>query len=66
MAIDGRNRESLWSDMNWYSMNYRWLGEPTDSTHYYGKFKVAWDRHRLYVLVAVVDDVLHPTLKRRG
>gem|GEM_PF-3379903 len=62
MAIDGGNRESLWSDMNWYSMNYRWLGEPADSTDYFGRFKVAWDRHRLYVLVDMVNDVLYPTM----
>ena len=62
VAIDGGNRESLWSDMNWYSMNYRWLGEPADSTDYFGRFKVAWDRHRLYVLVDMVNDVLYPTM----
>ena len=49
--------------IEWYGMNYVWLGTPVDSTDYQGRFKLAWDEVNLYILVEVVDDVLHPTLQ---
>lgn len=38
------------------------MGENTDSTDYQGRFKLVWDSERLYILVEVIDDYLHPTL----
>lgn len=62
MQIDGRDDEAIWSALNWYDMNYLWMGEPVDSTDYYGKFKLAWDSQYLYILVDIIDENLHPTL----
>jgi hypothetical protein len=38
------------------------MGSAIDSADYHGRFKVAWDEQRLYILVEVIDDYLNPTL----
>jgi hypothetical protein len=63
LQIDGCSKDSIWSKVDWYSMNYIWMGEAIDSTDYQGRFKLAWDSEYLYVLVEVVDDYLNPTLE---
>lgn len=63
VKIDGKDEDDIWSSLNWYSMNYIWMGKAVDSSDYYGKFKLAWDSQFLYVLVEVTDDFLNPTLE---
>lgn len=63
LQIDGCSKEAIWSEVDWYAMNYVWMGEPVDENDYHGRFKLAWDAEYLYVLVEVVDDYLNPTLK---
>lgn len=63
IVIDGVSNEPIWEQTKWQSMNYLWMGEPVDSTDYYGKFKLSWDQDYLYILVKVTDDYLNPTLK---
>lgn len=63
VVIDGCGKDSVWMQADWYGMNYLWMGEPVDSTDYYGKFKLAWDNQYLYVLVEVMDEYLNPTLE---
>lgn len=63
VIIDGDDSELIWSKSPWYSMNYNWIGIPTDTTDYHGKFKLAWDENYLYLLAAITDDYLQPTLK---
>lgn len=60
--IDGIAKEEFWTKTTWYDMNHRWMGNKVDSTDYHGRFKLAWDNDKLYVLVEVVDDYIHPTL----
>ena len=62
IQIDGCSKDSIWSSMNWYSMNYAWMGKKVDSTDYHGRFKLAWDSDYLYILVEVIDEKLNPTL----
>ena len=62
MSVDGCSKESVWMNQDWLNMNYNWLGAPTDSADYYGRFKLAWDEDHLYILVEVVDDFLNTTL----
>jgi len=62
VQIDGCGKDAVWSNRDWYSMNYLWMGEQVDSTDYNGKFKLAWDSDYLYVLVSVTDDYLQATL----
>jgi hypothetical protein len=63
IVINGSNNDAIWKDSSWYAMNYNWIGQPTDSADYDGKFKLAWDHDYLYILVAITDDYLQPTLK---
>ena len=62
ILIDGFEKENIWAKSIWYDMNHTWIGNQVDSTDYHGRFKLAWDSEKLYVLVEVVDDYLHPTL----
>lgn len=62
MQIDGCSKDAIWTEVDWYDMNYVWLGESVDSLDYQGKFKLAWDSQYLYVLVEVIDEKLNPTL----
>lgn len=63
VKIDGKGEDAIWSSVNWYNMNYIWMGKTVDSSDYHGKFKLAWDSQYLYVLVEVTDDFLNPTLE---
>ena len=62
IEIDGCNSDAIWADLDWYGMNYVWMGEAVQATDYEGKFKLAWDNDYLYILVSVVDEHLQPTL----
>ncbi len=62
LQIDGCSKDSIWSHLDWYDMNYVWMGDKVASEDYHGKFKLAWDSQFLYILVEVRDDYLHPTL----
>ena len=62
IEIDGCSKDAIWPDLNWYSMNYLWIGNKVDSNDYQGRFKLAWDSQFLYILVEIIDEKLHPTL----
>lgn len=62
IQIDGCSKDAIWSNVDWYGMNYLWMGSDVDSMDYHGRFKLAWDTEYLYVLVEVIDDKLNPTL----
>ncbi|BAO56043.1 hypothetical protein NMS_2034 [Nonlabens marinus S1-08] len=63
IVIDGCIADEVWSQSDWYDMNYIWMGDPVALEDYQGRFKVAWDEDFLYLIVAVNDDFLNPTLK---
>lgn len=63
IQIDGCNKDAIWSQTNWYAMNYLWMGNEVDATDYFGKFKLAWDDQYLYILAEITDDILTPTLE---
>lgn len=63
IEIDGCIEDAIWSNVDWYSMNYLWIGNKVDSTDYHGRFKLAWDSQYLYILVEVIDEKLNPTLE---
>lgn len=62
VQIDGCSKDAIWSSVDWYDMNYLWMGNKVDSTDYHGRFKLAWDSQYLYILVDVTDENLNPTL----
>jgi len=62
IQIDGCSKDAIWSNVDWYDMNYLWMGNKVDSIDYHGRFKLAWDSQYLYILVEVIDEKLNPTL----
>ena len=62
MTIDGYGKDSIWRNLDWYNMNYKWMGKTVDSTDYSGRFKLAWNSQYLFVLVEIIDDHINPTL----
>jgi hypothetical protein len=62
VEIDGCSKDSIWIIVDWYDMNYKWMGEDVDSIDYYGRFKLSWDSQYLYILVEVTDENLNPTI----
>jgi hypothetical protein len=62
IQIDGCSNDTTWPNVDWYGMNYLWMGSEVDSIDYHGRFKLAWDSQYLYILVEVIDEKLNPTL----
>lgn len=62
ITIDGCAKENIWINSNWYSLNYKWMGNAPDTSDYNGRFKLTWDSLHLYILVEVTDEFLNETL----
>jgi hypothetical protein len=63
ITIDGIAKETTWANATWYPMDHVWLGEAVDSTDFSGRYKLAWNKEALYVLVEITDDVLRDVFK---
>ena len=59
--VDGVADDAVWSDANWHRLDFRWLGPDYSAEDFSGRYKVAWDSSRLYLLVEFRDDVLIDT-----
>ena len=58
--IDGLANETIWQQSNsWHSLDQRWLGEPYTADDFQGRYKLAWDKDALYLLVEIKDDILY-------
>ena len=57
-VIDGVADEAVWQAAGWYEIDQLWLGPEYPAEDFSGRFKVAWDERKLYILVEVVDDIL--------
>ncbi len=58
LVVDGVADDAVWQTADWHEINHRWLGPEYSADDFSGRFKVAWNEQRLYVLVEVVDDIL--------
>ncbi|GAB4339120.1 MAG: hypothetical protein OHK0038_18170 [Flammeovirgaceae bacterium] len=58
IQIDGLANEADWKEAEWYPIQEVWLGDEIDSTDFTGRFKVLWDKEKLYLLAEIVDDTL--------
>ena len=58
VVVDGLPDEAIWQTADWHEINHLWLGPEYSPDDFSGRFKVAWDERRLYILVEVVDDIL--------
>lgn len=61
MNIDGISEESVWSKAKWQYMNHRWLGPKYSKEDFQGRYKVVWDKSKLYILAQITDDILIDT-----
>ena len=57
-SVDGVADELIWQRASWHDIEHRWLGPEYPPEDFQGRFKVAWTRQRIYVLVELVDDIL--------
>jgi hypothetical protein len=60
VVIDGSDADPIWAKATWHSMDQVWIpyNQVMAEGDFEGKYKVAWDKNYLYVLVHVVDDSL--------
>ena len=56
--IDGDSSDKAWKNQPWYSINHTWLGKEFTKDDFEGRFKLSWDKDKLYVLVEIKDDSL--------
>lgn len=61
MSVDGRMTEPVWQRAEWQDINHRWLGPGFSADDFSGRYKVAWDRDRIYIAAEIVDDILIDT-----
>ncbi|MBN2103083.1 CBM9 family sugar-binding protein [bacterium] len=60
MTIDGVADESIWENAEWGLMDQLWIaynGEPATPNDFSGRYKIAWDESRLYLLFEITDDI---------
>ena len=60
VVIDGSDADACWATATWHAIDQVWIpaGEVMAPGDFEGKYKVAWDRNYLYILVEIVDDSL--------
>jgi len=58
-VIDGVANDACWANSPWYEVDQIWLGNAMAPGDFSGRFKLAWDADKLYVLAEIVDDVLN-------
>lgn len=60
VVIDGQATETCWAKADWHNIDQVWIpyNASMKQGDFEGRFKVAWDREFLYVLVEVEDDML--------
>jgi hypothetical protein len=58
VVIDGSDADACWAKASWHAMEQVWLGNAMNEGDFSGKFKTAWDKDYLYVLVQIEDDSL--------
>lgn len=66
VVVDGSGKDAVWADASWQQMDKHMVGSVPDAADFSGRYKLAWDEDRLYLLVEIVDDVLvdsHPDPK---
>lgn len=57
-VIDGVGDEAVWQKAPWKAMDQVLIGEDLKPEDLSGRIKIAWDRHYVYLLAEIVDDVL--------
>ncbi len=63
VVIDGSAEDPVWGKAEWRELKYRWLGPEYAPEDFQGRFKVAWDENKIYILAEIVDDILIDTYR---
>ena len=58
-VIDGNGSDACWTSAYWYNMNQTWIGSAPTPADFSGRFKVSWDKNKIYLLAEITDDVLN-------
>ena len=58
ITIDGIADDEAWQQAEWRAIDQLWLGPEYTPEDFNGRFKVAWNAGRLYLLVEFTDDIL--------
>lgn len=59
--IDGKANDACWDAAVWYPLNQLWLGKPYTKEDFSGRFKLTWDKDKIYLLAEITDDTLVDT-----
>ena len=60
-SIDGLGDDPSWQNLKWHPIDQVWLGNPPSKDDFSGRYKIAWAKDFLYLLVEVTDDQLVDT-----
>lgn len=60
VVIDGSDADEIWTSAEWHAIDQVWIpyNEVMAAGDFTGKFKVAWDKDYLYILVETEDDMI--------
>lgn len=61
VTIDGRIDDAVWQRAEWHPLNHHMIGSLPSTEDFSGRFKVAWDVNKLYLVAEIIDDVLIDT-----
>lgn len=60
-VIDGIDNDPQWQKASWMPLDQIILGGPISAQDFSGKFRLLWDKNKLYLQAIIVDDVLVDT-----
>ena len=66
VVVNGAADDAVWETAQWYPLEHLMVGTMPSKEDFSGRFKLAWDEGKLYLLVEMLDDVLidtHPDPK---
>lgn len=57
-VIDGQSQDPAWQQAQWHALSELIVGSQPSEADFSGRFKMVWDKEKLYLLVEITDDVL--------
>ena len=62
--IDGLANDSAWVNQTWYSLSHRWLGNEFNQDDFNGRYKLSWNKNKLYLLVEIHDNIIADNIEK--
>jgi len=60
-VIDGLLNDKVWDQAQWHNLDKHILGEIPEADDFQGRYKLLWDKRKVYLLAEITDDVLNDT-----